>query len=192
MASFRFSRSVPSQGTTFVFGSWVCITDGAGNFRRFLVDMKPKTSAADPRSDLDKFVDGLDDLSTHTSATKIEVESALGSTSSSVVATSLGLDSFQSKDSRNRFQLGSCNLATDLQGADFSESFSALEEDPNLLQLGGPEATAWRGALGSFGASDLMITSTPEGRFVHWRGMKFSDLLEAEARLVAHLEPLPF
>jgi hypothetical protein len=24
-----------------------------------------------------------------------------------------------------------------------------------------------------------MITSTPEGRFVHWKGMKLSDLLEA-------------
>jgi hypothetical protein len=37
-----------------------------------------------------------------------------------------------------------------------------------------------------------MITSTPEGRFMHWKGMKLSDLLEAEDRLVAHLEPLPF
>jgi hypothetical protein len=37
-----------------------------------------------------------------------------------------------------------------------------------------------------------MITSTPVGRFVHWKGMKPSDLLEAEDRLVAHLEPLPF
>jgi hypothetical protein len=37
-----------------------------------------------------------------------------------------------------------------------------------------------------------MITCTPEGRFVHWKGMKLSDLLEAEDRLVAHLEPLPF
>jgi hypothetical protein len=72
-----------------------------GDFRRFLVDMKPKTSAADPRSDLDKFVDDLDDLSTSASTTKIEVESAPGSTSSSVAATSLGLDSFQSKDSHN-------------------------------------------------------------------------------------------
>jgi hypothetical protein len=38
----------------------------------------------------------------------------------------------------------------------------------------------------------MMITSTPEGHFVHWKGMKPSDLLEAEDRLVAHLEPLPF
>jgi hypothetical protein len=37
-----------------------------------------------------------------------------------------------------------------------------------------------------------MITSTPEGHFVHWKGMKLSDLLEDEDRLVAHLEPLPF
>jgi hypothetical protein len=221
MTTFQFSRSVPSQGApgrgarrrstgelddnfpilqvSSLSGHDICFwlvglhAGGAGNFRRFLIDMKPKISAADPRSDLNKFIDGLDDLSTHASAIKIEVETAPGSTSSSVVATSLGLDSFQSKDSRNRSQLGSHNLATDLQGANFSKSFSALKEDlDSLLQLGGPEATACRGASGSFGASDLMITSTPEGRFEHWRGMKLSDLLEAEGRLVAHLEPLPF
>jgi hypothetical protein len=115
MASFKFTRSIPSQGTTFIFGSWVCIADGLGDFRRFLVNMKPKTSAADLRSDLDKFVDDLDDLTTCASATKIGVESAPGSTSSSVVATSLGLDSFQSKDLRNRSPgFGSRNPATDL------------------------------------------------------------------------------
>jgi hypothetical protein len=38
--------------------------DGAGNFRRFLVDMRPKTIAADPRSGLDKFIDELDNRST--------------------------------------------------------------------------------------------------------------------------------
>jgi hypothetical protein len=37
-----------------------------------------------------------------------------------------------------------------------------------------------------------MITSTPEGRFVNWKGIKLSDLLKDEDRLVAHLEPLPF
>jgi hypothetical protein len=98
MAAFKFSRSVPSQGTTFIFGSWVCVVDGVADFRRFLVDMKPKISAVDSRSNLDKFVKDFDDLSTRASATKIEMESALGATSSSVAATSLGLDSFQSKD----------------------------------------------------------------------------------------------
>jgi hypothetical protein len=84
-------------------------------------------------------------------------------------------------------------LAIDLQEADISESLSVLETDlDSLLQLRGPEATAHRGASGCFSASDLMITSTPEGRFVHWKGMKPSNLLETEDRLVAHLEPLPF
>jgi hypothetical protein len=72
-------------------------------------------------------------------------------------------------------------LATDLQEADIFVSLSALEEDlDSLLQLGKPEATARRGASGCFGANGLMITSTLEGRFVHWKGMKLSDLLEAE------------
>jgi hypothetical protein len=193
MASFKFARSVPSQGTTFVFGSWACIADGVGDFRRFLINMKPKTSATDPRSDLDKFVDDLDDLSTHASATRIEEESTPSSTSSSVAATSLGLDSFQSKDSRNRSQLGSRNPATNLQEANVSGSLSILEKDLDfLLQVGRPEATTCQGASGCFGAGDLMITSIPEGCFVHWKGMELSDLLEAEGRLVAHLEPLPF
>jgi hypothetical protein len=38
----------------------------------------------------------------------------------------------------------------------------------------------------------LVITSLPKGHIVHWRGMMLSNLLEAESRLVAHLEPLPF
>jgi hypothetical protein len=37
-----------------------------------------------------------------------------------------------------------------------------------------------------------MIISIPEGRFVYWKGMKPSDLLEAEDRLVVHLELLSF
>jgi hypothetical protein len=48
------------------------------------------------------------------------------------------------------------------------------------------------GAAGRLGDNVLMITSTPEGRFVHRKGMKLSDLLEDEDRLMAHLEPLPF
>jgi hypothetical protein len=46
--------------------------------------------------------------------------------------------------------------------------------------------------VGCFSDNGLMITSTPEGRFVHWKGMKLSDLLEDEDLLEAHLEPLPF
>jgi hypothetical protein len=91
MASFQFPRSVPSLGTTFVFGSWFCIADGAGSFRRFLVDMKPKTLMAGPQSDLDKFVDDLDDLSIRGSAKRIEEEFASYATSFGAATTSVGV-----------------------------------------------------------------------------------------------------
>jgi hypothetical protein len=170
----------------FVFGSWVCVADGAGSFRRFLVNMKPKTPTVGFHSDLDKVFDNLDDLSIHGSATRTEEESAFGTTPSSAATTLIRLDPFQSEDSRSRSQLGLCNLATDLQEADISESLSTLEKDlDSLLQLRMPEATARRGASGCFGANGVMITSTPEGRFVPWKGMKLSDLLEAKNWLVA-------
>jgi hypothetical protein len=87
----------------FVFGSWVCVVDGAGSFHRFLVDMKPKTPAASFHSDdLDKFVDNLNDSSIHGSATRTEEESAFGATPSSAATILLGLDSFQSEVSRSR------------------------------------------------------------------------------------------
>jgi hypothetical protein len=133
MASFKFIRSVPSQGTTFVFGSWVCIADGVGNFPQFLVDMKPKTSAADSCSDLDKFVDGLDNLPLRASATRIEMEPAPSSTSPSVAATSPRVDSSQSRDLHSRSQLGLCKPATDLQEANVSRSLSMLEKDLDFL-----------------------------------------------------------
>jgi hypothetical protein len=57
-----------------------------------------------------------------------------------------------------------------------------LEKDLDLLlQDGKPKATACRGASGCFGAGDLVITSMPEGRIVHWRGMALCDLLKATA-----------
>jgi hypothetical protein len=155
--------------------------------------MRMKTLAVSFHSDLDEFVDNLDDLSTHRSATRTEDESVFDATSSSAATTLLALDSFQSEDLRSRSRFGLRNSATELQEANNSESLSALEKDlDNLLRIGKPEATAHRGAAGCLGDNGLMITSTPEGRFVYWKGMKLSDLLEDEDRLVAHLEPLPF
>jgi hypothetical protein len=164
-------------------------SDGEGDFHHFLIDMKLKTLAAFSQSDLDKFVDVLDDLSIHGFATRIKEESVSSATSSGAATTFLGLDLFQSKDSRSRSRLGQRDLATDLQEANASECLSILEEDlDSLLQK--PEATVCRGASGCFGTNSLMITSTWEGRFVHWKGMSLFVLLEADDRLVAHLEPV--
>ena len=32
MATFAFSTTVPPQGATFIFGSWVCVANGSGSF----------------------------------------------------------------------------------------------------------------------------------------------------------------
>jgi hypothetical protein len=63
--------------------------------------MKPKTPVASFHSNLNEFVDNLDDLSIHGSATRTEEESAFGVTPSNATTTLLGLDSFQFKDLLN-------------------------------------------------------------------------------------------
>jgi hypothetical protein len=114
--------------------------------RAVSVDMKPKTPTVGSYSDLDKFVDDLDDLSILGFATRTEEESTSIATSSSAATTFLGLDLFQSEDSCSRSRLDLRNLATDLQEDNISKSLSTMEEDlDTLLQLEKPEATARRG-----------------------------------------------
>jgi hypothetical protein len=102
MASFKFTSAVAPQGTTFIFGSWVCIADSASDFCRFTIDvMKPKILTASFHSDLDEFIDNLDDLSIHGSATKIEEESVFNATLPRAAATTLGSDPLQSENLLN-------------------------------------------------------------------------------------------
>jgi hypothetical protein len=149
MAFFKFPSPVLPEGITFVFGSWVCVANGAGGFRRHIIDNTIKLKTLAKR--LDNFVDNLDELPFFDSPRETEVESVT------------------------------------------TVPFPALAKDLNsLLQAGGSDATACRGAKDHLAACGLMITTTSEGRIVHWKGMDLSDLLGYEDRLVAHLEPLPF
>jgi hypothetical protein len=141
--------------------------------------MKLKTLAASFLNELDEFIDNLDDLLTHGSARKIEEESIFNATPPRAATTMLKSDSLQSEDLRSRSRLGPRNSAIEPQEANNSESLSVLEKNLDfLLQIGKPEAAARRGAADRLGDNGLMITSTPEGRFVHWKVMKLSDLLE--------------
>jgi hypothetical protein len=75
MASFNFTSAVLDEGTTFIFSSWVCVADGASNFSRHLIDdMKPEASVAAQRSDLDEFIDNLDETLLPDLAREIEEE----------------------------------------------------------------------------------------------------------------------
>jgi hypothetical protein len=63
MATFNFTSVVLDEGTTFTFGSWFCIADGAGDIRRQLIDnKKPEAPAANLRRDLIEFIDNLDEM----------------------------------------------------------------------------------------------------------------------------------
>jgi hypothetical protein len=82
-----------------------------------------------------------------------------------------------------------------------------LEEDlDNLLKIGDEGVTACREApifekyLDSDDDSEtfpgfhlgLTITSMPQDRFVYWKGMEPSKLLEYDSHLVAFTQELPF
>jgi hypothetical protein len=79
--------------------------------------MKPKTLAACLHSELDKFIDNLDDLSANGSAREIEEESVFNVTPPRAAMTMLGSDSLQSEDLHSRSQLGLRNSATEFQEA---------------------------------------------------------------------------
>jgi hypothetical protein len=63
--------------------------------------MKPKTLAVSFHSDLNEFVDNLDDLPAHGSARKTVEESVINVTPPSSATTSLGSNPLQSEDLRN-------------------------------------------------------------------------------------------
>jgi hypothetical protein len=177
MASFNFTSTMLDGGTTFVFGSWVCIVDGAGSFHWHLFDnMKPEASAASQCSDLDEFIDNLDETLLSNLARDIEGESVVDTTSTRAAPGLLGSDSIRSEEEHPRLLCGLCNAASVYQELTQSEFLSALEEDlDNLLKLRGGGATACQEAnvFDKYSDSDddsetfpgcclgLTITSTP-------------------------------
>jgi hypothetical protein len=63
MASFNFTSAMLDEGTTFIFGSWICIADGLGGFNSHLANSKePEASPSTSSSDLDDFIDNPDDM----------------------------------------------------------------------------------------------------------------------------------
>jgi hypothetical protein len=63
MASLNFTSNMLDEGTSFIVGSWICIANGLGGFNSHLVDSrKSEASAATRRSNLDSFINDLDEL----------------------------------------------------------------------------------------------------------------------------------
>jgi hypothetical protein len=61
MASLNFISTMFDEGTTFIFGSWICVADGLGGFNSHLANSKEsEASSSTSSSDLDDFIDNLD------------------------------------------------------------------------------------------------------------------------------------
>jgi hypothetical protein len=129
MASLSFTSTVLDKSTTFIFGSWICVANGLGGFHSHLVDSrKPEASTSTLFSDLDEFVDNLDELLLPDLARQIERTSVFDATST---RATLGL--LRSNSNRS-------------EGATQSMSLSDLEENlDRLLKIQYKGATACRG-----------------------------------------------
>jgi hypothetical protein len=75
--------------------------------------MKPKSLTASFHRDLNEFIDNLNDLSIHGTATRTEEESVFNATLPHAAMTTLGSDLLKYECSRNRSRLGLRNSATD-------------------------------------------------------------------------------
>jgi hypothetical protein len=94
MASFNFTSAVLDEGTTFVFGSWIYITNGLGGFNSHLVDSKKsKVSTPTRHSDLDEFVDNVDKLLLPDLILQIKKMSVFNVTSTRAAPELVGSDS---------------------------------------------------------------------------------------------------
>jgi hypothetical protein len=61
MASFNFTSAILDEGTTFIFGSWICVANDLGGFNSHLANSrKPEASSSTPSTDLDEFIDNLE------------------------------------------------------------------------------------------------------------------------------------
>jgi hypothetical protein len=130
MASFNFTSAVLDEGTTFTFGSWICVANGLGGFNSRLANSRePEASSSTPSSDLDELINNLDDLLLPDLVLQIKKMSIFNTTSTRDALDLVGLESNRSK------------------GTTQSKSLRNLEEDLDLLlKLKDVEATACRGA----------------------------------------------
>jgi hypothetical protein len=192
MASFDFTSVVLDEGTTFIFGSWICIANDLGGFNSHLAETsKLEALVATQCSDLDEFIDNLDEMLLPDLAGEIEKMSVLDTTSNCAVPRLPGSDSTRSEEGCTRFPFTLRNLTSVYQEAMRFESLSDLEEDSDhLLKIGDEGATACRGGTIFHNYSDsddnpesfsgshlgLTITTTPQSRFVYLKGMEPSGL----------------
>jgi hypothetical protein len=129
MASFDFTSVVLDEGTTFIFSSWIYVANGSSGFNSYLADSRePETSASTQHSDLDEFIDNLDEMLLPSLAKEIEEEFAIDAILTRTAPGLLGSDIIRSGEECTRLLFRLHNTAPVYQESMQFESLSDLEK----------------------------------------------------------------
>jgi hypothetical protein len=218
MASILIKPTVAfNRGDTFVFGSWVCIADGAGSFQRRLT-MTPNLRTG--LVTLPEVITGnlarkFGEISLYNQHADFEFGSASNSNSTSpwaITCEPATEPSCADFPLHEHFPYGLCNtskahakaLTTCRAGKEIVSDYTSDSNPGSRYYLNSSyefdfgsdpepksENTTTEKPL-SEPATGLVITSTPAGRFVYWPDCKPADLTDGNSRCVAYLDSLPF
>jgi hypothetical protein len=111
MAYFCFTITMLDAGTTFIFSSWIYVANGLGGFNSHLSDSRKLEASTPTRSsDLDKFVDSLDELLLPDHTGEIEMTSIFYATSTHAAPGLLGSDLNQSDKAAQSMSLSDLEI----------------------------------------------------------------------------------
>jgi hypothetical protein len=211
MASLSFTSTMLDEGTTFIFGSKICVANGLGGFSSHLVNSrKPEASTSTRSSNLDELL--LPDL-----PRQIERMSVFDTTSTRDAPGLLGSNSNRSEEASRSNSL--YDLEEDLdrlfkvrdEGATSHRGPPVLDYDADSNEEYPLTTSSSRGGLKDEGATacreapvldnhsqpddyselftghhlGLTITSMLQGHFLYRKGLEPSELLEYDSYLVA-------
>jgi hypothetical protein len=207
-----------NRGDTFVFGSWVCITNSAGSFQRHLT-MTPNSKSGFvmlPEVVMGTLAEKFSEISLYNQHADFEYGSASNSNSTSpwVIACEPAPEpSCEMIPLHEHFPYGLCNssrahaeaLVARRAGKEIASEYSSgsnpasgYYSDSSYEFDFGSDPTEPKfntnmteePLLGP--ATGLVITSTHAGRFVYWPDRKPEDLTDDDSCCVAYLDTLPF
>nr|TKW31281.1 hypothetical protein SEVIR_2G095280v2 [Setaria viridis] len=175
----------------FIFGYWVCIADGAGNFHRHIAPTleKKQYDINLYRQALKDFIEKFNEIFDLFRGLGDESEYNSTSPTSRIGSHELMLEpSCELVYNTRRFPFRLRNSGAAYQAilskpqfnSDLIEGLGYYSDPDEKTPLSGPK-------------QGLVITSTSQGRFVYWPNMKPPDLAKNdESRLVAYLDTFPY
>jgi hypothetical protein len=148
----------------------ICIANGSGGFNSHLANSREsEASVAAQHSDIDEFINNLDETLLPGLARETEEESAVDMTSTHNAPGLLESDPIRFEEEHTRLLFRLCNTASIYKELTQYEFLFALEEDlDNLLMLGDAGATACQEAPIFDKYSDSVMTPKPFWVVVIW------------------------